>query len=138
MADTINKIFSYPIIIKEVYLDTFGHMNHATYLTLFEEARWDFATKNGYGMEKIQETGLGPTILELKLRFLKELRLRQEVIIETSMLSYRKKIGILGQRMVRDGEICCEAEFVWSLFDLKKRKLVMPTADWLRAIGMET
>ena len=64
-------------------------MNNATYLTLLEEARWELVTKNGYGMKKIQETGLGPTILELKLSFFKELRLRDEIIIETNMVSYR-------------------------------------------------
>ena len=63
------KVFYYPILVKEIYLDTFGHMNNATYLTLFEEARWDILTKNGYGLQKIQETGLGPTILELKVTF---------------------------------------------------------------------
>ena len=67
----MNTIFSYPIYIKESYLDTFGHVNNATYLTLLEEARWDLLNKNSYGLKKIQETGLGPTILEIKLSFLK-------------------------------------------------------------------
>src|SRR3984885_14489467 len=105
-----SKIFSYPIMIKETYLDTFGHVNNAMYLTLFEQARWDFITKNGYGLKKIQETGIGPTILQIKLTFLKELRLREKITIETQLLSYEKKIGKLFQKMIRDGEVCCEAE----------------------------
>jgi len=131
------KIFYYPLIIKEIYLDTFGHINNASYLILFEEARWDFITKNNFGLKKIQETGLGPTILEIKLAFLKELRLREKIIIETKMLSYEKKIGTLSQKMLRDGEICCEAEFVIGLFNLVERKLVLPTTDWLYAVGIE-
>lgn len=131
------KIFSYPILIKEIYLDTFGHMNNAVYLTLFEEARWDLITKNGYGMKKIQETKQGPTILELKLQFLKELRLREQITIETQMISYEKKVGVISQKMVRDQEVCCVAEFVIGLFDLKERKLILPTPDWLKAIGMD-
>lgn len=130
------KIFSYPLIIKETYLDTFGHVNNATYLTLFEEARWDLVTKNGYGMKKIQETGLGPTILEMKLIFLKELRLREQIIIETQLISYDKKIGKISQKMIRDGEVCCEVELIIGLFDLKERKLVLPTPEWLHAVGM--
>jgi acyl-CoA thioesterase FadM len=77
------KLYSYPLIIKEIYLDTFGHVNNATYLTLFEEARWDLITKNGYGLKKIQETGQGPTILEIKLLFLKELRVRENITIDS-------------------------------------------------------
>ena len=133
----VAKVFSYPLIIKEIYLDTFGHVNNAVYLTLFEEARWDLITKNGYGLKKIQDTGLGPTILEIKLSFLKELRLREEIVVETQMISYEKKIGKLSQKMVRHGEICCMAEFMIALFNVNERKLVLPTKEWLNAIGIE-
>ncbi len=131
------QVFSYPIIIKETYLDTFGHVNNAIYLTILEEARWEFITKNGYGIKKIQETGLGPTILEIKLTFLKELRLREKIIIETQMISYERKIAKLSQKMIRDGELCCSAEMVFGLFSVHERKLVLPTKEWLNALGLE-
>jgi len=129
------KSVLYPLTIKEAHLDTFGHVNNATYLTLFEEARWEFITTNGYGLEKIKETGLGPTILDIKIRYLKELRLREKIMIETKTLSYTKKIGKLVQQMLRGDEICCTAEFTVGLFSLKERKLVVPTPEWLKAIG---
>ncbi|OJV96774.1 MAG: thioesterase [Gammaproteobacteria bacterium 39-13] len=133
----ISTVFSYPLIIKETHLDTFGHVNNATYLTLLEEARWELITHNGYGIKKIQETGLGPTILEIKLTFLKELRLREKVNIETQMISYEGKIGKLVQKITRDGEVCCIAEFVIALFSTRERKLVLPTPEWLVAVGMQ-
>ena len=136
MSSNNPNVFSYPLIIKEGYLDAFGHVNNAMYLTLLEEARWDLITKNGYGLKKIKETGLGPTILEIKLTFFKELRLREEIVIETQMLSYEKKIGKLVQKIVRNGEVCCEAEFVIGLFSLAERKLVLPTPEWLNAVGV--
>ena len=133
----ISTVFSYPLIIKETHLDTFGHVNNATYLTLLEEARWELITHNGYGIKKIQETGLGPTILEIKLTFLKELRLREKVNIETQMISYEGKIGKLVQKIPRDGEVCWIAEFVIALFSTRERKLVLPTPEWLVAVGMQ-
>jgi thioesterase-3 len=132
----IGKLFTYPILIKENHLDTFGHVNNATYLALFEEARWDLITQNGYGLKKIQETGIGPTILEIKINFLKEVRLREEVIIETQITSYEKKIAKLQHTMRRGDDICCQAEIIIALFDLRERKLILPTAEWLRAIGL--
>jgi len=129
-------IFSYPILIKEIYLDSFGHVNNAQYLTLFEEARWEWISRNGYGLPKIKETGLGPTILELKVRYLKELCLREEVVIQTRLLSYERKIGKIQQEILRGEEQCCVAEFTIALFDLKARKLVAPTPEWLRALGV--
>lgn len=131
------KIFTYPVVIKEEHLDTFFHVNNAAYFKLFEEARWDLMTNNGYGLNKIQQTGLGPTILKIQLSFLKELRLREAITIQTQMISYEKKIGQLSQKMLRGQEICCEALFVIGLFDLSKRKLVAPTSEWLSAIGIE-
>jgi YbgC/YbaW family acyl-CoA thioester hydrolase len=129
------NVFLYPLIIKEAYLDVFGHVNNAMYLTLFEEARWDFLTKKGYGLQKILATNLGPVVLEIKISYLKELRLREEVVIETKILSYEKMIGKLIQRMLRDNEECCTVQLSFGLFDLKERKLVPPSLDWVRALG---
>lgn len=128
--------FDYPITIRESHLDTFGHVNNATYLQIMEEARWEFISGRGYGLDVIRLTGLGPTILEWKIRFLKELRLREDIIITSHTLSYDKKIGILAHKIVnKQEEICCEAEMTFGLFDTTARRLVLPTAEWLHAIG---
>jgi len=103
---------------------------------LFEEARWEIITNNGYGLEKIRETGLGPTILEINLKFSKEVRLRQDVTIETEFESYKNKIGKVIQRMVVNDDVCCKAELTFALFDTKQRRLVKPTVEWLAAIGL--
>lgn len=132
------KLFSYPVLIKESYLDTFGHVNNATYLSLLEEARWDFITKNGYGLKKIHELGIGPTILEVHLNFIKEIRLRELITIQTQIISYEKKICKISQKMIREDVLCCSAEIVMGLFSLSERKLILPTAEWLAAIGIET
>lgn len=129
-------LYSYPLLIKENHLDTFGHVNNATYLAIFEEARWEFVTNNGYGLQKMIDTGLAPTILEVSLRFLREVRLRDEVVIQTQLLSYKGKIGVILQKMMRGTEVCCNAEFTIGLFDLKERKMVLPTPEWLAAIGV--
>ena len=127
--------FSYTLRIQKNHLDMFGHVNNAVYLKLFEEARWDLISNNGYGIEKIQESGLGPTILEITIRFLKELRLDETIVIKTHVISQPKKIMRLSQTMYRGDELCCEAVITMALFDLKKRKLIMPTQEWLHAIG---
>jgi thioesterase III len=130
------KLFSYPITIKEDYLDAFKHVNNAMYLTLYEEARWDIITKNGYGLDKILETGLAPTILEIKIRFLKEILLGNQINIVTQIESYTGKIGVIKQKMLRNDEICSTADFTIALFSLKERKLVQPTPEWLHAVGV--
>ena len=89
-----HTIFEYPLTILETHLDTFGHVNNAVYLQIFEEARWELITQNGYGLDKIKETGLGPTILEIKIRYSRELKPRTKIIIKTQLASYNGRIGL--------------------------------------------
>lgn len=125
----------YSITILEKHLDTFGHVNNATYLEMLEEARWDWITRNGYGVEQVQTIGLGPVVLDIHITFKRELRLRKEVFIESKLESYRGKIAKIVQKIVdKDDTVCCQAEFTFGLFDLKQRKLVMPTSEWLAAL----
>jgi thioesterase-3 len=126
----------YQILIRESHLDTFGHVNNATYLSLMEEARWDVITKHGFGLKEIQQLGLGPIILEINLAFKKELRLRETVFIETTLTDVQGKIQTLRQRILnRQNEECTIATFKFGLFDTHQRKLIDPTPEWLNALG---
>ena len=80
---------------------------------------------------------IGPTILEINLKFQRELRNRQPIVIKTWMDSYAGKIGRVGQE-IRDpeGNLFCEALFTIGLFDVAARKLIPPTPEWLRALGL--
>ena len=124
-------------VISEAHLDSFGHLNNARYLELFEQARWDLITERGFGIDMIRQTKSGPTILQLEVRFMRELSAREAVVIRTEMLSYERKIGKLRQQIIKaDGDVACEAVFTIGLFDLERRKLIEPTPAWLHAIGM--
>jgi len=129
---------SYKLLIRETYLDTYGHVNNAAYLTMYEEARWEHVTQRGYGFKKVHETKQGPVILEVNLKFMKELRLREEITITTELVDYPGKIGHLKQQMIKaDGTVASEAIFVFGLFDLQARKMIEPTPEWKKAVGLE-
>ena len=133
----LGSVHEYPIVIREQHLDTFGHVNNAKYLELFEEARWDLITRNGYGLDEIRRRGVGPVVLEAALKFQRELRNRQAIVIKSWTESYTGKIARFTQHMVDEqGAVCCEGGFVFGLFDLTARKLIPPTAEWLRAVGI--
>ena len=128
--------FIYPMMIRESHLDTFGHVNNATYLEILEEARWEFIQSRGFGLETIKKLGLGPTILSVELTFTKELRNRQQITITTQVLNYPGKVGELEQTIESvDFGRHARALFKIGLFDVQKRRLVDPTPEWLQAIG---
>lgn len=130
-------MYLFETMVQETHLDIFGHMNNARYLELFEQARWDLITQRGYGLKKIQESGQGPVILEAHLRFIKELKQRDKIKISVECTEYTGKIGKLKQEMFNDkNEVCAELIVVLAFFDLKARKIILPTPEWKTAIGI--
>jgi YbgC/YbaW family acyl-CoA thioester hydrolase len=132
-------MFEYPVLIREQHLDTFGHMNNAAYLTLFEEARWELLVRQGLGMKDFLRLQQGPVILEVNLKFLKEMRLREQIMITFELLDYKGKVGHFRQTMVKaDGSLGAEAVFTFGYFDLKARRLIEPTPEWTKALQAKT
>jgi YbgC/YbaW family acyl-CoA thioester hydrolase len=128
---------NYELIIKEHHLDTFGHVNNAVYLQLFEEARWQVITDRGYGMKEVMRRRQGPVVLEIQIKFLKELKLRERIQINFEILDQKAKIGQFKQQMINSkNEVACEAIFTVGFFDLDSRKLIEPTDDWKKAVGI--
>ncbi len=128
-------VHEYRTIIRERLLDTFGHVNNAQYLVLFEEARWEMITSRGYGLEKVHQNKIGTVVLDCTVRFKRELKLREEIRIRTQVESISKKILILKHYLLKeDGELAAEASFTMGCFDMNARKLCTPTPEWLAAV----
>ena len=130
--------FIYDLIIKENHLDSFGHMNNAVYLQILEEARWEFITQKGFGLEEIQKIGKGPVILEINIKFIKEIKLREKIKIETICTEVQSKVLHLTQKITNEKEeLCTSAIFIIGFFDLNKRKIINHSPEWLHAVGVE-
>lgn len=131
------KVFTYPVTIKEHYLDSLGHMHNTCYQTLFEEALWQIIHESGFGLKELMKMGFAPVLLESTIKYTKELKLRDEIVIVTSSTSHDNKIMKIGQQMLRQGEVCCTAEFTLGLMNLQERKLVVPPQEWLSALRVD-
>lgn len=135
-----NPVYQYEMQILEHHLDTFGHVNNATYLEIYEEARWDFITKNGLGLKEIMESKIGPVLLECHLVFKAELVNRVKIKIESKARKElrNKYVMVLDQKMfLEDGKLASTLTLHVGLMDLKLRKLIPPTIEWMNALGLE-
>lgn len=132
MSQAINpKVNSYPLLIREHHIDMLGHVNHATYLQLFEEARWEWIEGYGLGLGYVERTQFGPIILEAHAKYKKEVRLREKVLIESWAHPLRGKIFRIEQRLLNSkNETAVEISLVCGLMDLKDRKLLDLTPEW--------
>ncbi len=122
--------------IKEEHLDFYEHVNNAEVMKILEEGRWHYLEQGGFTREFVKREGTGSVVLEAKIRYRRELKLGDNVEIETFLKGTKKKLQILGQRILRQGELCIEAEILSGLFDLNRRKLIPPTEAWKKGIGL--
>jgi acyl-CoA thioester hydrolase len=132
--------FTTKFTIRETHIDFFGHVNNAMYMQIFEEARWDLITQNGYGIPQILEYKKGPVMLDCQIRFLKELRARDEITVtvehDLTQTKPNQKVFKLRQQMFNAlGEIACDSVYSYGLFDMQTRRLIEPTQEWMRAVG---
>ena len=134
-----NILFEYDVLIREMHLDSFGHVNNAAYVMLYEEARWDFITKNGFGLDYILKHQVGPVILDLSVRFKREIKNRELIKITSKAVEIiSPKIMVLEQAMVNaEGKVASEAKFTVGFFDMQERKLINANEDWLKAVGVK-
>jgi YbgC/YbaW family acyl-CoA thioester hydrolase len=131
-----NKQFEYNFIVSDDLLDGYHHVNNARYLDLYERARWDILEKSGLGRESIHKNKIGPVILEVTVRFSKELLPGEEIKILTTSRRKNELIFYFDQQMINSkGKLASKAVFTTSLFDLEKRKMIRADEEWLKAMG---
>ena len=129
--------FIYERRIRETDLDFLGHVNHAKYLSILEEARWEMISDAGYGFDELQEAMISPVILEVNIQYKKEIGNRERITIETHTHMPPSKIGILNQIIRKeDGQLAANATITYGVMDLKQRRLIHPPSIWIQAIGM--
>lgn len=101
---------TFHLTVRSCDLDSFGHVNNAVYLQYAETAVWDFFRKSGH-LDKLSESGLFPVILESSQRYIHELKLFDEVRIESEfrtnggIISYKHNIFNEGT-----GQISCKVQ----------------------------
>jgi YbgC/YbaW family acyl-CoA thioester hydrolase len=128
--------FEYIFTVTDDLLDHYNHVNNARYLDLYERARWEILEKSGLGHDYVKNKKIGPVILEVTVRFSRELLPGEVIKITTSSRKKNDLIMYFDQQMINSkGEMASKAVFTTSLFDLEKRKMVKPDEKWLKAMG---
>lgn len=129
-----NIIHNYSLTIREHHLDFLGHVNNATYLQIFEEARWDLLRQMGFGKKELAALQISPIVLEVHVRFRRELLVDKQINIRTEFKNIDKRIHAIDQTMHDESENFCDAQFIVGIFDLQERKLISPPALWKEAL----
>ena len=84
MDKWISKKYHFKIRVRGNELDSYGHVNNAIYLNYTEQARWELFQELGL-LGEIVESGKKIVVIESQIKYIQQLRLFDEVDIETQM-----------------------------------------------------
>ena len=121
----------YKIKITKEHLDLMGHVNHVVYLQIMEDARWNLYNQFGYTKIHIEKEKRGPIVLEMHIKYRKEITVNEIITVKSHGLEYSSVLGKISQIIIKEnGKLAAHAEVVFGYFDLQSRKLILPSGDW--------
>ncbi len=81
---TKSKVYNYSLQARGYELDSYNHVNNAVYLNYTEQARWDLFGQIGL-LDNIRESGMKLVITEIKIKYIRQVVLFDEIVVETRM-----------------------------------------------------
>jgi YbgC/YbaW family acyl-CoA thioester hydrolase len=77
--------FEFYLTVRGYELDSFGHVNNSVYLNYIEQAQWEMLRKTGT-YDFLKEGELVPAIIEITIRYIREARLFDEMVIRSRVV----------------------------------------------------
>lgn len=82
-------------------LDSFGHVNHAVFLTYLEHARFEALQRAGFSWSVLESEGWAIFVVRLEIDYLAEARREDRLLIRTWADSFRRTSMVLEQEILR-------------------------------------
>ncbi len=82
-------------------LDSFGHVNHAVFLTYFEHARFEALKEAGFAWGVLAERQWSIFVVRIEVDYLAEATREDRLLIRTWAESFRRTSMVLAQEIVR-------------------------------------
>jgi YbgC/YbaW family acyl-CoA thioester hydrolase len=103
------KTYRCPIEVRGYELDSFGHVNNATYLNYLEHARWKMLHEEGITLKWIQREKRWPVIASIEIKYLKPTFMGDALAIHTRVLEQSRARFTIEQIIYRGETTVTEA-----------------------------
>ncbi len=112
--------------VRNHQIDSYGHVNNASYLLYLEDARSDFFEFLGYSLSKLSEMNLLFFISEIKIKYLKPLFLDDVITVTGNFVKIGKVKATWLQKIFKNNEICGEAYVTGAFLDKNGKIIKIP------------
>ena len=92
------------LAVRTYELDSFGHLNHATFLSYFEFARFEALRAAGFPPDRLLAGGIGVHVVRVEVDYLREVRIDQLLSISTAPAEIRNSSLTLVQEAIDAGD----------------------------------
>jgi acyl-CoA thioester hydrolase len=135
--DDSSTAFSQPVGLRWADLDPNGHVRHSVYYDWGAMVRIAYLQSRGVGPDWMARNAIGPVLFREEARFLKELRLGDQVVIDVrlSVASAEGRKWQMRHRIFKGGELAATVEIDGAWLDLRARKIVAPPEELARAFA---
>jgi acyl-CoA thioester hydrolase len=131
-------VFSVRVTVRGYELDTQGHLNWAEYLHYAEHARWQCLAAAGITQDKLIASGFGPVVLDVSVKFRRELRGGDDVDVTCAFVfDGGKTFGGVQEFRPADGRLAASLTSTTGLLDLRERRLIDDPGEHLRALATD-
>ena len=76
--------------VRGYELDSFGHVNHAVYISYLEHARWELLAEENISLQDFQKWKRWPVISEIQCQFLKPCFMGDLLDVRTQIVDHGK------------------------------------------------
>ena len=92
------------INVRMSELDSFGHVNHAVFLSYFEHARFRALDEAGFSWSVLDEKGWAIFVVRVEVDYISEARREERLLVRTWADSFRRTSMVLAQNIVREDD----------------------------------
>ena len=96
--------FEHRLRVRSYELDALGHVNHAVYLSYFEDARFQALEEAGFPPSRIRDEGWGVVVVRVEVDYLKECRQGDRLLARTRAESFKRTSMVLVQELLVEAE----------------------------------
>ncbi len=121
------RLFKCTIEVRGYELDSFGHVNHATYVSYLEHARWHVLQEIGITLQTFNQWKLWPVIARIEIDYLKPTFLGDLLEIDTQVVEHSKTSFVFAQTIRKSTESVSQARVKAVMVNEKGRPSALPS-----------
>ena len=96
------KSYHCKIEVRGYELDSFGHVNHAEYVSYLEHARWKLLEEEGITLEKMRDWKRWPVIAEIDVKYLKPTFMGDVLSVNTRIVGHTRVSFDIEQQILKN------------------------------------